>query len=86
VLPYEHFVPPKGDSAQRLSKGLTLYIHDVIGSLRDKYIALQRQIDEIRLVTHLLEVQLSALTGRPVVVSRETEQEVDHHAGDPTLF
>ena len=64
-----------------------MYIADVIGSLREKYLEVARRVDEIRTLIHLIESQLNAMNFRiqvledmhprreaTVDVSRETKE------------
>lgn len=63
-----------------------MYIHDVIGSLRERNLELQRQIDALRLDYHVLDKAIARLTEQVHNlghVPRETEAQAD---GEPTLF
>jgi len=61
-----------------------LYIHDVLGSLREKNLQLKAEIDVLRLDLHILERKVAFLLGQ-TDVSRETLREVTGD-GDATLF
>lgn len=67
-----------------------MYIHDVIGSLRERNLELQAQIDALRLDYHLLDKALArheALLHNLSHVSRETYRpEGDGNGSSSALF
>jgi len=68
-----------------------MYIHDVIGQIREAYLMVRQEIDGLRTQVHMLEWQLQQVMtlDEPVYIVRprgDVSRETEAHDGDPTLF